>query len=331
MYVIFMTMNNNPTLTVFTPAYNRAHTLGRLYDSLCRQTSKDFKWLIVDDGSSDNTKELVESWMKRGDWVSIEYYWKENGGMHTAHNLAYEHIYTELAVCIDSDDYMPDNAVEIIIRRWRESGCERYAGLIGLDVFDDGSVVGTCFPVGLRECKSYDMARKYGVICDKKYVYRTDVIKKYLPYVSFPGEKYGTVNYIYRIIDNDYYMLCSNDVYCVVEYQPDGLSVNIFNQLKQSPRTRAAECNIQMLHHPYLKERMKRAIQYVACSILLKDSHYIRKSTRKLLTIAVTPLGVIYYWVLKKKNLRLIDLEKIKHPLIESCASDRESTTKDIC
>jgi glycosyltransferase involved in cell wall biosynthesis len=100
------------TLTIFTPAFNRAHTIGRTYESLCRQTCKDFLWLIVDDGSSDNTQELVEGWKRCNNGFEIEYIYQENQGMHGAHNTAYRNIHTELNTCIDSDDYMPDDAVE---------------------------------------------------------------------------------------------------------------------------------------------------------------------------------------------------------------------------
>jgi len=98
------------SLTVFTPTYNRAYCLGQLYDSLVRQTNKDFVWLIVDDGSSDTTKEVVASWQKE-DKIEIQYVYQENQGMHGAHNTAYKTIVTELNVCIDSDDYMPDDAI----------------------------------------------------------------------------------------------------------------------------------------------------------------------------------------------------------------------------
>ena len=107
-----------PTLSVFTPTYNRAYTLWKGYEGLKRQTCKDFKWIIVDDGSTDNTKELVSGWINEN-LFPIEYYYKKNGGMHTAHNEAYRHIDTELAVCIDSDDYMVYNGVELIISRWK--------------------------------------------------------------------------------------------------------------------------------------------------------------------------------------------------------------------
>ena len=110
------------TLTVFTPAYNRAHTLPRTYESLLRQDCKDFLWLIVDDGSTDNTAELVRDWQSRDSGFEIQYIYKENGGMHTAHNTAYENIDTELNTCIDSDDYMTDDAVEKIVNCWRKHG-----------------------------------------------------------------------------------------------------------------------------------------------------------------------------------------------------------------
>src|SRR5690606_33604780 len=97
-------------LTVFTPTYNRAYSLPHLYESLKRQTCPNFEWLVVDDGSSDNTRELVESWIKEGR-VPIRYIYQKNKGMCGAHNTAYDNITTELCVCIDSDDYMTDNAV----------------------------------------------------------------------------------------------------------------------------------------------------------------------------------------------------------------------------
>ena len=96
---------NNVKLTVFTPTYNRAHTLPRLYNSLVRQSCQDFKWLIIDDGSSDNTRILVDTWRNEQNGFDIVYNYKKNGGMHTAHNRAYELIDTELNVCIDSDDF----------------------------------------------------------------------------------------------------------------------------------------------------------------------------------------------------------------------------------
>ena len=135
-------MQQKVKLTVFTPAYNRAHTLGRCYESMLKQKCKDFKWLIIDDGSTDNTKELVDSWLNKDNGFEIIYKYKKNGGMHTAHNLAYELIDTELNVCIDSDDRLSENAIEKIIDFWNENGSEKYAGIIGLDDDLDGNIIG---------------------------------------------------------------------------------------------------------------------------------------------------------------------------------------------
>ena len=137
-------------LTVFTPAYNRAHTLPRLYASLLAQKSKDFLWLIIDDGSTDNTAEVVQCWQKNDNGFEIRYIYKENGGMHTAHNTAYENIDTELNVCIDSDDKLAFDAVEKILNKWSSVKDKGYAGIIGLDSDFGGNIIGKAFPDDLE-------------------------------------------------------------------------------------------------------------------------------------------------------------------------------------
>ena len=107
-------------LTVCTPTYNRAHTLPRLYESLVRQTSQDFEWLVVDDGSTDNTRELVDGWVAEGR-IRIRYVYKENGGKPSAHNLGVRLAAGELFFCVDSDDYLTDNAVELILSAWENA------------------------------------------------------------------------------------------------------------------------------------------------------------------------------------------------------------------
>ncbi len=114
-------------ITVFTPTFNRAYCLHQLYDSLCKQSSQDFKWLIIDDGSTDGTRELISTWVLEG-VIEIQYHFKENGGMHTGHNSAYELIETELNVCIDSDDFMTLDAVEKIVSFWKLNKDKNYAG-----------------------------------------------------------------------------------------------------------------------------------------------------------------------------------------------------------
>ncbi len=109
--------DQRPFLTVFTPTYNRAHLLPRVYESLCCQSCQDFEWLVIDDGSTDATRELVQGWINEGR-IRIQYHWKENGGLYTGYNAAYKLAEGELCVCIDSDDWMPADAVEIIRNTW---------------------------------------------------------------------------------------------------------------------------------------------------------------------------------------------------------------------
>ena len=126
-------MEDKVLLTVFTPSYNRAHTLPRTYESMKNQDMKCFEWLIIDDGSTDGTKELVSKWLKEDNDFKIRYIYKKNGGMHTAYNVAYENIDTELNVCIDSDDCFAPGAARKIYNLWNEVRDKNYSGIIGLD------------------------------------------------------------------------------------------------------------------------------------------------------------------------------------------------------
>ena len=282
-------------LTVFTPAYNRAYTLHKCYESLKRQTSKEFKWLVIDDGSTDNTKELVYKWKKEADF-EIKYIYKENGGMHTAHNTAYENINTELNVCIDSDDYLTDNAVEIIINEWEKVRSDKLAGLGALNIFESGEVIGTIFPNELKTSKYFDIYNKYGVSGDKKFIYRTELVKQY-PYPEFEGERYVGLDYKYKKLDEKYEIALVNKIVCVVEYMEDGSSKNMLRQYKNNPR---GWCffRIENLKIPNtsLKYKFKECVHYVSSSLIINDKKFIMKSPYKVMTIIALPFG----WILNK-------------------------------
>lgn len=294
-------MDNKIILTVFTPAYNRAHTLPRTYESLCQQNCKDFVWLIVDDGSQDNTAELVKQWQSRDNGFEIRYVFKENGGMHTAHNTAYEHIDTELNVCIDSDDKLAPGAVEKILRKWDEVKDMGYAGIIGLDADFDGKVIGTGFAEDLTETTviGYYAAGGSG---DKKLVYRTDIINQYPAYPVFEGEKYVALSYKYRLIDQTYKMAVLNEVLCNVEYQADGSSGTMWKQYLKNPKGFAFWRKVCMQYPTSKKRMITDCVHYISSSILAKNSHYIAQSPKKLLTVLCTPLGAALSVVVRIKN-----------------------------
>lgn len=287
-------------LTVFTPAYNRAHTLPRTYESLREQECKDFIWLIVDDGSTDGTADLVRSWQKEENGFEIQYIYKENGGMHTAHNVAYENILTELNVCIDSDDKMAPGAVSKIKQTWEKVREKDYAGIIALDADFSGNLIGKGFPDGMKDTTlgGYYAA---GGLGDKKLIYRTDVINSVPPYPVFPGEKYVGLVYKYTLIDQKYKLYVLNDVICEVEYQLDGSTGTMWKQYWQNPRGFAFLRKVAMQYTTSRKRLIIDCIHYCSSSQIAKNHNYIKESPKKLLTVLCTPMGWLLTLLIKKK------------------------------
>ena len=288
-------------LTIFTPAYNRAHTLPRTYESLCAQQCKDFIWLVVDDGSSDNTAELVKEWQQKDNGFEIRYVYKDNGGMHTAHNTAYALIDTELNTCIDSDDKLAVDAVEKILTKWAQVRDRGYAGIIGLDADFDGNIIGKGFPEGMTETTviGYYAAGGSG---DKKLVYRTEIINQYPEYPVFEGEKYISLAYKYRLIDQSYKMAVLDEVLCNVEYQPDGSTNTMWRQYLKNPKGWACWRKVQMTY-PISKKRMVvDCIHYVSSSLLAGNKKFIAESPRKMLTVLCVPLGILLAIGVKHKT-----------------------------
>ncbi len=293
---------NKKTLTVFTPAYNRGYIIKNCYASLCRQTCKDFIWLVIDDGSTDNTAELIKEWQKKDNGFEIRYIYKENGGMHTAHNTAYENIDTELNVCIDSDDYMTDDAVEMILDCWAKNKKEKCAGIVALDVnAKNGEVLGTELDESVKNFNLDDYYHNGGA-GDKKLIYRTDVINKYPPYPVFEGEKYVSLAYKYRLIGKDYYLAVLNKPVCVVDYQEDGSSLNMYKQYLKNPRGFAfiRKINMQYIDDP--KRNFIDCIHYVSSSIISKNKHFVKESPKKLMTVCAIPFGIALTVLIKKKS-----------------------------
>ena len=297
--LLFGTMERK-TLTIFTPAYNRAYTLHLGYEALLRQTCKDFEWLIIDDGSTDNTRELVEGWIAENR-IPIRYHYQENQGMHGAHNTAYRLIDTELNTCIDSDDYMPDDAVEKIITFWKENGSDTVAGIIGLDADFNGNLIGTPF-VKNNQLTTLSGFYARGGKGDKKQVYRTAVIKQYPEYPLFKGEKYVSLGYKYELIDQDYPLLTLNEVLVKVEYRADGSSMNMFRQYIKNPQGFAFIRKSSMQLAPTAGRRFMEAVHYVSSSLILRNKCFLQESPRKLLTLCAIPFGIALYTYIKYKT-----------------------------
>jgi len=288
-------------ITIFTPAYNRAHLLPRLYDSLKKQTCQDFVWLVIDDGSADDTRQLLNSYIAEG-ILDIQYIYQENQGMHGAHNTAYENIKTELNTCIDSDDFMPENAVEIILNKWKTTTAEdklKYSGIVGLDADMQGNIIGSKFTTETTTLEDFYLNGGTG---DKKLVYRTEVMNNYPPYPLFKGEKYVGLGYKYLLADQEYQLITMNEVLIIVDYQEGGSSNNMFRQYYKNPKGFAFLRKQGMVLSKSGKKRFQEAVHYVSSSLITKNGKFIHESPKKLLTILAIPAGIALYTLIKFKN-----------------------------
>lgn len=287
-------------ITVFTPTYNRAHLLHRLYESLLRQESQDFKWLIIDDGSTDNTKEVVGAFIKENK-IEIKYFYKNNGGLHTGYNAAIERLDTELAVCIDSDDWMPDDALERIITVWNENKADDIAGLIGLDYTAEGKIIGDHLQDG-KEINPIDLLASKNNRGDKKYVVRTDLYKQVAPMPVFAGEKNFNPHYMILKLSTKYRFIAVDAPLCIVDYQSDGMTANQFKQYIDSPNSYAELRRVIMSLPDVPKKYMvKTVIHYCSSSQISKNRHYIKESPKKFLTVLCTPIGWLLTMYIRRR------------------------------
>ncbi|MCR5024940.1 MAG: glycosyltransferase family 2 protein [Lachnospiraceae bacterium] len=209
-------------LTVFTPAYNRADMLHTVYESLLSQTDSDFVWLVVDDGSSDDTWEVLNSFKREGK-LEMELIRQENGGKMRAHNTGVKHAKTELFVCLDSDDRFTKNTVSDILKQWEKvSSDPRIAGIVahkGRD--EEHTLYDSVFP-DVSEDTLSGLYRK-GFSGETTLVYRTEVLMRYL-FPEIPGEKYVPEDVVYDQIDREYRLSVLNRILTICVLTDEGLT-----------------------------------------------------------------------------------------------------------
>ena len=290
------------SITVFTPTYNRAYCLHQCYEALCRQTSKDFTWLVVDDGSTDNTRELVQSWQAVDAGFEIQYVYKENGGLYSGYTTAFKHIQTELCICVDSDDYLTDRAIELILNCWRERGSDQAAGILGLDCTAEGNVIGDPLPdqptINLIDIAVGKNSFHNG---DRKNVVRTDLYKSVVPFDAIPGEKDFNPHFLHLAISKKYDFLVLNEKLCVVNYQPDGMTATVFKQYLRSPRSfrimRQMDLSLKGASKLFY---IKKMIHYTSSCYLAKEP-CISGTDHRLMCIMLYPAGILFSWYLRLK------------------------------
>ena len=175
-------------LTIFTPTYNRGTLLKRVFNSLLKQTEIDFEWLIIDDGSSDNTKQIVNDFYSDAVFP-IRYYKKINGGKHTAHNMAVNLAQGKYFVCLDSDDYLADNAIINVIKILEK--CSSDEGIIAYKADEKGNLLSDRFPIELAITNTVELTSFYQCGGEFTLIYPTSVLKNNL-FPVFEGERFIT-------------------------------------------------------------------------------------------------------------------------------------------
>lgn len=284
-------------ITIFTPSYNRSKTLPRLYRSLLQQTNQNFCWLIVDDGSTDNTETLVQTWINEKK-ILIRYFKQKNFGKPMAHNKGVELTKTELFVCVDSDDYLTQNAVEEVFQCWKNAqkndvGILAFKGTknkILTKIKNGGNGKRTTLK------NAYD---HLGLVGDTMLIFRTEVIKNHC-FPHFKGEKFVPEGYLYDQIDQEGKLILLEKTLYICEYLEDGYTNNMAKLLKNNPKGYFAFINQRLLIDKTPKEKFLDSVRYIA----MAQAHnvpVIKNAVYPMYAFFAYPVGLLLYYKKYKK------------------------------
>lgn len=280
-------------LTVFTPTYNRAHTLQRLYESLLRQQTTEFEWLIIDDGSTDDTQEVVQKYLL-DERLHVRYYRKENGGKHTAHNMAIELAAGEYFMCLDSDDYLADHALDRLTDVLE--ALTKNEGVVAYIARENGQLLCDEFPKKEKVKSYYELWSVLGCRGEHTLVHPTDVLKEY-PFPVFEGEHFVTEGVVWNRMDCA--MLLFPEVIMIREYLSDGLTRNFNQIMKQNP---AGFCFYFMQSIDMQSTVLKRLVaagKYQCFCIFAKEKRSKYNGQHGAAVHLAKPLGLLFWFYYK--------------------------------
>lgn len=278
-------------VTVFTPTYNRGYTLDRLYHSLCRQTNKHFEWLIIDDGSTDNTAEKVNAWILENK-ITIRYFYQLNSGKAQAHNLAVKKAERALFTCVDSDDYLVENALEVIMEKWIDS--KEIIGMLFARGYPDGSRNTKLKKSGIvstlrRAYSNFDLSG------DTMLVYDTKILSEFM-FPRFEGEKFIPEAYLYDLLDQIGNIQMFDNILYIGEYLEDGYTHSMRSVIAKNPNGYEIFIRQRLLLDRTFQERITDIIRYIAIKLVKNDRNIICNSPFPLFTLFVYPFGLIFYF-----------------------------------
>lgn len=283
-------------ITIITPSFNRAHTLPKCYESLMKQTSSNFEWMIIDDGSSDNTRELVENWIDKTTKFKISYFYKSNGGKASALNLAFDNLETEFAVILDSDDTFYSDAIESATAQL-QSFCtdDQCCGLMPLRHNPDGTVMGGRNLESGKKIRMADILNgeyKTELVC----FYKTSVLKNFR-FPRIEGEKFISPQWLDYELSREHYFIASDSKICICEYIEDGLTKNKRSVIKKHPKGYTLVKSQSFEFSDSIKRIAKHGLMYDCGCIISGDRDWLRNSPRKLWSLLLMPLAWIIYLI----------------------------------
>lgn len=301
-------MDRKVELTIFTPTLNRRSQLVRLYKSLCSQTSKSFIWHIIDDGSSDGTKALINAWIEE-ELISIKFTYQENIGKIKTMNKGIKEAKTNYWMCLDSDDWLHKDAVKKIEHLFlkleeRNDLC----GIIGLRYASSEPMQGKEIPKSFETINYHELRYKMKIEPEYVAVYKTQVIKYYL-FPEIKGESYFPISYLDDSLSRDYDFLVMRGPVMYCEYQEDGITKNRKKLILQNPIGYMLFKKQLVEIGPTFKTKFISAIAYNSASILSNRREPISTLSGKILSLVTYPLGWIDYF-LRFKLKASIHLEK---------------------
>lgn len=280
------------TFCIVTPTFNRAKTLPRLIESLEQQTSKDFTWLIIDDGSTDNTKELITSYQANSN-INIRYVRTENQGKSRALNLAATLCTDELFFCVDSDDWLPSTSIERLSYAWSKCNQkESIAGIAALKSLDGVKPIGTEMPSDETESNAWDLYSKFHFKGDAAFIFRSEIFAQF-PAPTIPGEKFFSEGYTHYEIGKRYNLFLFNEIVYLAEYQEDGYSKNVRMLARNNPigYTLAKRQCVELSNT--LFDKFYNSILYVVGSKLSHSKGYIRNAPSPAIAFFSIPFAII--------------------------------------
>lgn len=301
--------------SVCTPTYNRSNRLTQLYNSLKRQKFNNFEWIIIDDGSIDDTQKIIQTFIEEGD-IDIKYIKKNNGGKHTAVNKGIKIASGELFIVVDSDDYLCDDALYILNEEWqRVRDKNDIGGIVALCEDEKDNIIGSEIPSKYDEIKFSDLYYKHNVKGDKAVMFTTDIMKRYM--CPEPKDiKFISEAVIWDKISKKYKVKCINKVIKKCEYLRDGYTkgkpnIELIKGMGESYLLYINENLHPFKLYPFIW--IRNHLNLIRFGLVIKENYLTRitKMKSKITCILLFPVGYVLY--IRHKNIYGIIKGESKH------------------